>query len=254
MTNQESTTGSAGRANSDPPTFSRDISPLFTQYDAIQMYYSFDLRSYEDVKEHADAIYRVVQEDPENPGQSKLPGIPVMPLYEAQWTEEMVATFKAWIDAGYPPGELPPPPPTPTPELPEFIALSEVLTGLTGLDDDPELAQTYLNRLIAEATHSSSFEQLWSVWQSLGSLSADQEQAAVGQEIMANPELEPLAKEIILIWYNATINGVFGTPENNQYTEARVLVCVAVSSHGLGHRKTFRSIGALSRRARCTRA
>lgn len=214
------------------PTFSRDIAPMFTQYDVIQMSYAFDLRSYQDVKTHADAIYRVVQENPENPGQSLLPGIPVMPLYEAQWTPERVQTFKAWMDAGYPPGEQPAPPPPISEVLPLFITLSEVLTGLDGLDANQELAQTYLDRLVAESAHGAAMDSLLAAWKEVAGQTEPARATAVEERILGDSGLGALAKEIVLVWYNATINGAFGTPENNQYTQA--LVWPTASCHPMG--------------------
>ena len=40
-------------ATADPPTFYRDIKPLFSQWDRIQMIGRFDLWSYADVKSRA---------------------------------------------------------------------------------------------------------------------------------------------------------------------------------------------------------
>ena len=38
-------------------SFERDIRPLFRPDDAEAMLWAFDLRSYEDVREHAETIY-----------------------------------------------------------------------------------------------------------------------------------------------------------------------------------------------------
>ena len=72
-----------------PISYATDIKPLFTETDRDHMEFMFDLWSYDDVKEHADAIYGAVSDG------SMPPGDP--------WSEDQVATFKAWIDGGYQP-------------------------------------------------------------------------------------------------------------------------------------------------------
>jgi len=70
-------------------SFATDIRPLFTDIDVAHMMSHFDLSSYDDVKENADAIYGSVK------GGTMPPGSP--------WTEEACATFKAWQDQDCPP-------------------------------------------------------------------------------------------------------------------------------------------------------
>jgi hypothetical protein len=71
------------------PSFERDIRPLFRPDDADAMAWAFDLSSYADVKEHADAIHERLEDGS-------------MPCDEP-WPEEQVRRFRAWIDAGAPP-------------------------------------------------------------------------------------------------------------------------------------------------------
>src|SRR5712691_6654697 len=112
-------------ATSGPPTFYRDIKPLFSQWDRIQMIGRFDLWSYADVKGRANSIWLSLQPDPTKPntGWSLLPFVHIMPAVNA--------------------------PPPPNPLLPVFIALSEALTGFDDLHTNPDLAQAYLDRLLA---------------------------------------------------------------------------------------------------------
>jgi hypothetical protein len=70
-------------------SFATDIRPLFRPDDADAMSWAFDLDSYEDVKEHAEAIYERLEEGS-------------MPCDEA-WPEAKVQCFRAWIDEGMPP-------------------------------------------------------------------------------------------------------------------------------------------------------
>jgi hypothetical protein len=72
-----------------PVTFSHDIRPLFRDKDVRSMGSAFDLSTYEDVKDHADAIFaRLSQGD--------------MPC-DGRWPPERVALFRRWIDQGYAP-------------------------------------------------------------------------------------------------------------------------------------------------------
>lgn len=68
------------------PGFERDIQPLFRAEDADAMSWAFDLSSYADVKEHAEAIYERLEEGS-------------MPCDEP-WPDELVQRFRAWIDGG----------------------------------------------------------------------------------------------------------------------------------------------------------
>jgi hypothetical protein len=67
-------------------SFEADIRPLFRPDDANAMSWAFDLNSYEDVKENAEAIYERLEEGS-------------MPCDEP-WPDEQVQRFKAWIDEG----------------------------------------------------------------------------------------------------------------------------------------------------------
>jgi hypothetical protein len=73
----------------EAPTFARDIRPLFRDDDVETMSFVFDLSSYEDVREHAEAIYEQVAEGS-------------MPC-DKPWEEEHVERFRAWMDNGSPP-------------------------------------------------------------------------------------------------------------------------------------------------------
>ena len=70
-------------------SFERDIRPLFRPDDAEAMLWAFDLRSYEDVREHAETIYERLADGS-------------MPC-DKSWPDERVERFRGWIDAGMPP-------------------------------------------------------------------------------------------------------------------------------------------------------
>jgi hypothetical protein len=69
-------------------SFENDIRPLFRADDAEAMSWAFDLASYEDVREHAEDIYRRLADGS-------------MPCDEP-WPDEQVQRFRDWIDAGMP--------------------------------------------------------------------------------------------------------------------------------------------------------
>jgi hypothetical protein len=69
-----------------PPSFERDISPLFRDEDVEAMLFAFDLRSYDDVRQSAEEIYRRLADGS-------------MPC-DAEWPEEQIARFRSWIDSG----------------------------------------------------------------------------------------------------------------------------------------------------------
>ena len=68
------------------PSFEQDIRPLFRADDADAMSWAFDLSSYADVKEHAEAIYERLEDGS-------------MPC-DDPWPAEQVQRFRAWIDGG----------------------------------------------------------------------------------------------------------------------------------------------------------
>jgi hypothetical protein len=70
-------------------SFERDIRPLFRDDDAEAMSWAFDLASYEDVKENAEAIY-------ERLANGSMP-------CDEPWPEDEVRRFRDWIDKGMPP-------------------------------------------------------------------------------------------------------------------------------------------------------
>ncbi len=67
-------------------SFEQHISPLFRDEDVDSMLFAFDLRSLDDVRQNAEEIYERLA------GGS-------MPC-DAEWPEEKIAQFRAWIDSG----------------------------------------------------------------------------------------------------------------------------------------------------------
>lgn len=73
----------------EPPSFAADIAPLWREDDVESMLFAFDLRSYDDVREHAEDIWERLDEGS-------------MPCDE-EWPPERVALFRSWVDGGMAP-------------------------------------------------------------------------------------------------------------------------------------------------------
>jgi hypothetical protein len=68
--------------------FNKHVKPLFRKQDQLSMSFVFDLWSYDDVKEHADAILDRLQKGS-------------MPC-DGAWSPEKVDVFKRWHDTNMP--------------------------------------------------------------------------------------------------------------------------------------------------------
>jgi hypothetical protein len=73
----------------DPPSFERDIAPLFRDRDRRSMAFAFDLGSYADVRNNAAAIAR-------RTAAGEMP-------CDGRWPEERVRLFRAWMEGGFAP-------------------------------------------------------------------------------------------------------------------------------------------------------
>ena len=182
-----------------------DISPMFTQYDVIQMKWHFDLSDYNTVKTYAQAILMAVSAThPNTVGQ--------MPKYEDPWTQEMMNTFQEWTQEGFRySASSPDPPPVPAtdPLLPVFIVVSEILTGFDGLDQNQQLAQTYLTRLRNETANGSLLDHLLTQFEpGIGNPQQLEPDVLASTDLFtqgAQPVPTELAQQIIILWYTATI-------------------------------------------------
>jgi hypothetical protein len=67
-------------------SFERDIRPLWRERDVRSMSFAFDLSSYDDVRDNAEAIYGRLDAG-------------TMPC-DGAWPAEEVNRFRAWIDGG----------------------------------------------------------------------------------------------------------------------------------------------------------
>ena len=67
-------------------SFQRDIRPLWRERDVKSMSFAFDLSSYDDVRDNAEAIYERLDAG-------------TMPC-DGAWPAEDVNRFRAWMDGG----------------------------------------------------------------------------------------------------------------------------------------------------------
>jgi hypothetical protein len=78
-------------------SFQRDILPLFTERDIHAMSKAFNLGSYDDVKEHAAAIYDRIR----GIGGAVMP--PPPPRGKGPWPQSWIELFTKWMADGYQP-------------------------------------------------------------------------------------------------------------------------------------------------------
>jgi len=78
-------------------SFQTDIRPLFTERDINGMRKAFDLRSYDDVKTHAAAIYDRIR----GIGGAVMP--PPPPRGAGPWPQSQIELFAKWMTDGYQP-------------------------------------------------------------------------------------------------------------------------------------------------------
>ena len=71
------------------PSFAADIRPLFREDDVDSMSFAFDLASYDDVRDNAEAIYERVADG--------------TMLCDEEWPAERLSLLRRWIDAGMAP-------------------------------------------------------------------------------------------------------------------------------------------------------
>lgn len=69
-----------------PVSFSKDIKPLFREFDRESMQSHFDLWSYDDVSRHAESIL----------GRVSAGSMPC----DGRWPDAQVAAFRSWVESG----------------------------------------------------------------------------------------------------------------------------------------------------------
>ncbi|MGA7913859.1 MAG: hypothetical protein WCA00_01390 [Candidatus Acidiferrales bacterium] len=78
-------------------SFHSDIRPLFTPRDIEGMKKGFNLQSYDEVKNHAAAIYDRIR----GIGGAVMP--PPPPRGEGPWPQSRIELFAQWMADGFPP-------------------------------------------------------------------------------------------------------------------------------------------------------
>jgi hypothetical protein len=106
------------------------------------------------------------------------------------------------------------------------------LPPLTALD--PGLAGVYFNQLSAYSPQNAYMSQLLTTWTGIQKLPANQQTAAVNAQIMADANLGPLARQIILAWYTG-FHPYFGTPpQPDPANYEQTLVWMLAQAHPMG--------------------
>lgn len=134
-------------------------------------------------------------------------------------------------------------------KLDDFVTLSEFLLGIpfppsqpgqsplpaiTALD--PDLASVYMTQLNLWSPQKSSMDLLLTTWEGIQKLPLGQQQTdAVNNQIMSDPNLGSLARQIILAWYTGFhpwFQGQQPTPDPANYEQT--LVWVLAQAHPMG--------------------
>jgi len=128
--------------------------------------------------------------------------------------------------------------------LQDFISLSEFLLGiplqpplvLSPITDlDPDLANIYFTQLNQYSPQASYMNSLLTNWTQIQQQPANQWTNLVNTQIMNDPNLGLLARQIILAWYNGFhpwFPGQQPTPDPANYE--RALVWVLAQGHPMG--------------------
>jgi len=115
----------------------------------------------------------------------------------------------------------------------DFLCLSELLVGIPspvlppGTQLDPKLAQVYMDQLTTWSVQGPFMEQLLDTWNQIRYQPPELRNASVQALIMNDPNLGPLARQIILAWYNAFhpwTQGQQPTPDPAYYSQALVWI------------------------------
>ncbi|HMJ87473.1 MAG TPA: sugar dehydrogenase complex small subunit [Vicinamibacterales bacterium] len=115
----------------------------------------------------------------------------------------------------------------------DFLSLSELLVGIpspvlpSGSVLDPKLAQVYMDQLCTWSVQGPFMEQLLATWNEIKDQPPDLRNASVNALIMNDPNLGPLARQIILAWYNGFhpwSDGQQPTPDPANYSQALVWI------------------------------
>lgn len=123
----------------------------------------------------------------------------------------------------------------------DFVSLSEVLVGIPspvlprGTSLDPALAQVYMDQLCTWSVQGPFMEQLLATWNEIRNQPPDLRTASVDALIMNDPNLGPLARQVILAWYTGFHPWTAGqqpTPDPANYNQ--LLVWALAFAHPLG--------------------
>ena len=115
----------------------------------------------------------------------------------------------------------------------DFLSLSELLVGIpspvlpAGTQLDPKLAQVFMDQLRTWSVQGPFMEQLLTTWNVIKDQPPDLRNASVDALIMDDVNLGPLARQVILAWYNGFHPWSMGqqpTPNPAFYSEALVWV------------------------------
>ncbi len=100
-------------------------------------------------------------------------------------------------------------------ELDLFVALSRILTGEEELDST--LANQYLQRL--KAQYPTQMQGILDAFAEIASNTFPPAILEIKQRVLDNRDLQPVAKQIINIWYTAEFIGADGKPKQGSQAQ-----------------------------------
>ena len=115
----------------------------------------------------------------------------------------------------------------------DFLSLSELLVGIPspvlpeGTQLDPKLAKVFMDQLCTWSVQGPFMQQLLDTWNVIKDQPTDLRNASVNALIMNDPNLGPLARQVILAWYNGFhpwTEGQQPTPDPANYSKALVWI------------------------------
>jgi hypothetical protein len=113
----------------------------------------------------------------------------------------------------------------------DFISLSELLVGIPSpvlppqTQLDPATAQFYMDQLTTWSVQGPFMEQLLDTWNLIKDQPPDLRNESVNALIMNDANLGPLARQVILAWYNGFhpwAEGQQPTPDTEHYSQLLV--------------------------------
>jgi hypothetical protein len=118
--------------------------------------------------------------------------------------------------------------------LPNFLSLSEALTGFESLDQNATLGQSYLDAISPTCTHNE-LNTILAIWAGIKGLEETERDSKVQSQIIDSDLLGPVASRIILLWYTGRLYRGDGSVQQFKDGYVEGLVWRAIRAHPIGY-------------------